>query len=154
MAKAWKHAPQDALNSENLELQARVKALWVTMKSHAHLRLKGSRQGLEDERSRRSPASSCAARQMFPLQMAFKSLTSEVVCLENLANVGATCRERSCVAQVVCLPCKHLALCSFCSTPLGEISGALDVLRNSYGDGSACSICRGPIQDRMLIYMP
>jgi len=82
---------KDALNSENIELQARIK-------------------GLEEERSRRSPACSC------------------VICMENLANV-------------VCLPCKHLAICSFCS-------------KHSYDEGSACPICRGNITDRMVIYMP
>ncbi|CAL1133653.1 unnamed protein product [Cladocopium goreaui] len=82
---------KDALNSENMELQARIK-------------------GLEEEKSRRSPAAAC------------------VICMENLANV-------------VCLPCKHLALCSFCS-------------KHSYGERSTCPICRGSITDRMLIYMP
>jgi len=51
-----------------------------------------------------------------------------VICMDNLANV-------------VCLPCKHLAMCSFCS-------------QHSYDECETCPICRGDISDRMLIYMP
>eukprot|EP00931_Biecheleriopsis_adriatica_P115582 TRINITY_DN91364_c0_g1_i1.p1 TRINITY_DN91364_c0_g1~~TRINITY_DN91364_c0_g1_i1.p1 ORF type:complete len:394 (+),score=95.88 TRINITY_DN91364_c0_g1_i1:23-1183(+) len=51
-----------------------------------------------------------------------------VICMDNLANV-------------VCMPCKHLAMCSFCS-------------QHSYDECRSCPICRGDITDRMLIYMP
>jgi len=51
-----------------------------------------------------------------------------VICMKNLANV-------------VCLPCKHLALCSFCS-------------QQSYAERSQCPICRGSISERMQIFMP
>lgn len=48
-----------------------------------------------------------------------------VVCMDNLANV-------------VCLPCKHLALCTFCSAQ----------------SISSCPICRGSITEKMQIFMP
>lgn len=49
-----------------------------------------------------------------------------VVCLDNLANL-------------VCLPCKHLAMCMDC--------GLLDNLAN-------CPICRVPVEDKMQIFCP
>jgi len=49
-----------------------------------------------------------------------------VICMDNLANV-------------VCLPCKHLALCSFCGQ-----EGLVD----------SCPICRCHIESRMQIFMP
>jgi hypothetical protein len=49
-----------------------------------------------------------------------------VVCLDNLVNL-------------VCLPCKHLALCSFCGH-----QGAIN----------SCPICRCHIEDRMEIFLP
>mmetsp|Transcript_57968 Transcript_57968/g.151087 ORF Transcript_57968/g.151087 Transcript_57968/m.151087 type:complete len:286 (+) Transcript_57968:1655-2512(+) len=49
-----------------------------------------------------------------------------VICMDNLANV-------------VCLPCKHLSLCSFCAAqqPVGS-----------------CPICRADISEKLQIYMP
>lgn len=61
-------------------------------------------------------------------QLQRHSQASCVICMENLANV-------------VCLPCKHLALCSFCS-------------QQSYAERSQCPICRGSISERMQIFMP
>lgn len=49
-----------------------------------------------------------------------------VICMDNLANV-------------VCLPCKHLALCAYCS----EGTEVQD-----------CPICRSSIQEKMQIYTP
>mmetsp|Transcript_80918 Transcript_80918/g.127401 ORF Transcript_80918/g.127401 Transcript_80918/m.127401 type:complete len:524 (-) Transcript_80918:260-1831(-) len=49
-----------------------------------------------------------------------------VICMDNLVNL-------------VCLPCKHLALCSFC--------GLQDTVES-------CPICRSHIEGRMQIYMP
>jgi hypothetical protein len=47
-----------------------------------------------------------------------------VVCMDNLVNL-------------VCLPCRHLALCSFCGHSV-----------------DSCPICRSRIEDRMQIFMP
>mmetsp|Transcript_11657 Transcript_11657/g.36614 ORF Transcript_11657/g.36614 Transcript_11657/m.36614 type:complete len:422 (+) Transcript_11657:24-1289(+) len=52
--------------------------------------------------------------------------TACVICMDNLANV-------------VCLPCKHLSLCSFCCQ------------QNEVG---TCPICRSSIEDEMLIFIP
>jgi len=49
-----------------------------------------------------------------------------VICMDNLANM-------------VCLPCKHLALCTYCDQ------------QQSVRD---CPICRRPLEDKMQIYMP
>lgn len=49
-----------------------------------------------------------------------------VICMDNLANM-------------VCLPCKHLALCAFCG---------------QQQDVRACPICRTPLEDKMQIFMP
>jgi len=49
-----------------------------------------------------------------------------VICMDNLANV-------------VSLPCKHLALCSSCSS-----SATIE----------SCPLCRSPIDDRMEVFMP
>lgn len=49
-----------------------------------------------------------------------------VICMDNLANI-------------VCMPCKHLALCTYCSW-----QEAVD----------NCPICRTSIQEKMLIYTP
>jgi len=49
-----------------------------------------------------------------------------VICLDNLANI-------------VCLPCKHLALCTFCAQ-----KEKVDI----------CPICRSEIRDQMQIFMP
>lgn len=47
-----------------------------------------------------------------------------VVCMDNLANV-------------VCLPCKHLVLCSYCS-----------------GDVDSCPICRTAAEEKLQIFTP
>jgi len=49
-----------------------------------------------------------------------------VICMDNLANV-------------VCLPCKHLAICAYC----GLSKDVID-----------CPICRRHIEEKMQIYMP
>jgi len=49
-----------------------------------------------------------------------------VICLDNLANV-------------VCLPCKHLALCAYC----GQQEEVTD-----------CPICRASVEEKMQIYTP
>jgi len=49
-----------------------------------------------------------------------------VICMDNLANL-------------VCLPCKHLALCAYCGLQEGV---------------SDCPICRSSISDKMQIYTP
>jgi len=49
-----------------------------------------------------------------------------VICLDNLANI-------------VCLPCKHLGLCTFCAQ-----KEKVDI----------CPICRSEIKDQMQIFMP
>lgn len=49
-----------------------------------------------------------------------------VICLDNLANL-------------VCIPCKHLALCSYCAAQDGVDS---------------CPICRTEIREKMQIYLP
>jgi len=49
-----------------------------------------------------------------------------VICMDNLVNL-------------VCLPCRHLALCSLCGK-----KGVVD----------SCPICRSPIDSRMQIFMP
>ncbi|CAK0814514.1 unnamed protein product [Prorocentrum cordatum] len=53
--------------------------------------------------------------------------TQCVVCLDNLANI-------------VCLPCKHLALCSLCGAPERNIA--------------SCPICRTSLSDRLQVFMP
>lgn len=53
--------------------------------------------------------------------------TQCVVCMDNLANV-------------VCLPCKHLALCGTCGGPDQNFA--------------SCPICRTCISERMQIFMP
>lgn len=62
------------------------------------------------------------------LERSKHSQASCVICMDNLANV-------------VCMPCKHLAMCSYCS-------------QHTVTECSSCPICRGVISDRMLIYMP
>jgi len=62
------------------------------------------------------------------LERSKHSQVSCVICMDNLANV-------------VCMPCKHLAMCSYCS-------------QHTVTECSNCPICRGVISDRMLIYMP
>jgi len=62
------------------------------------------------------------------LERSKHSQASCVICMDNLANV-------------VCMPCKHLAMCSFCS-------------QHTCTECNSCPICRGVISDRMLIYMP
>jgi len=52
--------------------------------------------------------------------------TACVICMDNLANV-------------VCLPCKHLAICSFCSQQTCV---------------TTCPICRSNIGEKMQIFMP
>jgi len=49
-----------------------------------------------------------------------------VICMDNLANV-------------VCLPCKHLAICEYCE---------------QHQNVQHCPICRTPAHDRMKIFMP
>lgn len=49
-----------------------------------------------------------------------------VVCMDNLANL-------------VCLPCKHLAMCTYCG---------------QQPDVKCCPICRGDIKEKMQIYTP
>jgi len=61
-------------------------------------------------------------------QVQRRGQASCVICMENLANI-------------VCLPCRHLALCSFCS-------------QQAYADRSICPLCRGSITERMQIFMP
>jgi len=49
-----------------------------------------------------------------------------VICMDNLANV-------------VCLPCKHLSLCSFCCRQ---------------NEVTSCPICRSEISDKIQIFIP
>lgn len=67
---------------------------------------------LETERERKQPIESSPH-------------TACVVCMDNLANV-------------VCLPCKHLSLCTFCSSQ----------------SITCCPICRSDIDEKMQIFMP
>merc|ERR1711959_809747 len=48
-----------------------------------------------------------------------------VICMDNLVNT-------------VCLPCRHLALCSECGMS---------------GNVSSCPICRCPVEDKMVVFM-
>lgn len=65
------------------------------------------------------------AAQQNPIDNDCKASATCVICMDNLANT-------------VCLPCKHLALCGECSCE--EIN--------------ACPICRASLTERMRIYMP
>jgi len=64
------------------------------------------------------------------LEAAQKSQNAEskqaacVICMDNLANI-------------VCLPCKHLALCSYCQQDVAD-----------------CPICRSALEDKMQIFTP
>eukprot|EP00931_Biecheleriopsis_adriatica_P038058 TRINITY_DN21828_c0_g1_i2.p1 TRINITY_DN21828_c0_g1~~TRINITY_DN21828_c0_g1_i2.p1 ORF type:complete len:372 (-),score=67.86 TRINITY_DN21828_c0_g1_i2:85-1200(-) len=49
-----------------------------------------------------------------------------VICMDNLANL-------------VCLPCKHLAICAYCG---------------KQADLSECPICRSPVTEKMQIFTP
>lgn len=66
------------------------------------------------------------AQEAIEARASTRRLASCVICMDNLVNV-------------VCLPCKHLALCSFCS---------------QRDQVEACPICRCAIADRLQIFMP
>lgn len=64
--------------------------------------------------------------QLQSAQKESKSAPTCVICMDNLVNM-------------VCLPCRHLALCTFCG---------------QQGSIESCPICRSHIEDRMQIFMP
>lgn len=111
----YEQSRRDARAGEDLESE--VKALRLQL-----LELHGAKDALEGHLAtllRRPPTS----RTMGGPD---SKVAGCVVCLDNAANL-------------VCLPCKHLALCSGCS-------GRTNV--------DACPICRCKIDDRMEIFLP
>jgi len=107
---------KDALHRDNLELKRRLQA------AEHDLTWSMALQAADGE----AAAGEAAASESVAGQAETREHGACVICMDS-------------VADVVCLPCKHLAICSSCST-----QESID----------SCPICRADITEKLQIYMP